>query len=195
MSGICLSPTKWLPLYIFPIGTPLQAGPRLWKMSERLRSALPPPPPMLCADRNLPPAPPSNAGAEADTAPSPHGTTLSHPLSSDRGQIRDQLVLRAHPSPSDERPVLDQFTPPVGVCHPDLAFASLGPAQVSQPLITQAFALWLNFTGWGMLRNLAPTTFAPLGTSCPYGSPFFWPGTGTMDVPRFPLPPTNTVPY
>ena len=192
------------------------------------------------------PPPPSNIGVVADTAYSPCGATLSHPLPSGRGQIRGQLVLPAHLSPSDGRlmldqqtlgnnstwqtrdtttktygnstwraskykisklrqryilkMMLDQFSPPVGVCRPDLTSASLGLAQVSQPLVTQAFASWSSFTGWGMPSNLAPTVFAPLGANFPWGVTFAFGDHGHPlvlyhVVMGFLVPPTNTVPY
>ena len=106
--------------------------------------------PMRCAQTETSyPPPPSNAAALSDTAHSSRGATPSHPLAYGRGQIRGQLVPPAHPSPSDARPVLDHFNPPAGIFHPDLASASLGLAQVSQPLVTQAFASWRSFAGWG----------------------------------------------
>ena len=120
--------------------------------------------PLRCAQtKTSHPPPPSNAGGVA---------TLSHPLPLGRVQIRGQLVPPAHPFPSDARLVLDHFSPPVGVRHPDLATTPLGLAEVSQLLITQAFASWLSFAGWGTLSNLAPTNFAPSGANCPWGVPF-----------------------
>ena len=75
------------------------------------------------------------------------------------------------------------LVPTAGVFRPDLASASSGLAEVSQPLITQDFASRLNFAEWGTPGNLAPTNFAPAGAYCPWGVPFAGQALGPWAFP------------
>lgn len=146
--GIRPSPRSGYLCTSFQFGPP--HPPYLCRASENVREVEVSTHPWCCAQMETShPPPPSNASLVADIAPSFHGATLSHPLPSGWGQIWGQLVPPVHRRPSDGSPVLDQISHPAGVFLPNIATASSGLAQVSQPLVTQAFALWPSFAGGG----------------------------------------------